>query len=209
MDHFDVSPPDKYGNKGCLLFVDHFTHFPVAYPVKSYDAETTADVILQHLLTWGPYEQIACDPGSAFTSDLVQGLVNKGLAFNMKVSLVDRPQSNGCEGSVKQYLRHLKTIVHDKRMVEHWGKPSIMAIINYHLASFPTSETGRYTPRQLMLGSLDGKAYDDMVDTLEANAHSANASEAKAYKADTYPANALQAIVQPVGETMLGMRIRK
>ena len=41
------------------------------------------------------------------------------------VSLVDRQESKGVEGSNKQLLRHLKTLVHEKRVVTKGSDPTI------------------------------------------------------------------------------------
>ena len=74
MDHFSVTPPTSDGYKGCLLLVEHFSHFPVAYPVKSFDADTVAAVLFKHFCTHGKFEEIASDQGSAFMADVVQQL---------------------------------------------------------------------------------------------------------------------------------------
>ena len=159
MDHFTVSPATEDGYIGCLLLVEHFSHFPVAYPVKSYDAETVARILFRHFCTYGKFDQIASDPGSAFTSEVILHL-SKFLGFVHKVSLVGRHESNGCEGSVKQYLRHLKTLVHDQRLINRWADDTVLCLINFHLASFPTSETGGLTPFQLKYGSDDAKYFN-------------------------------------------------
>ena len=159
MDHFTISPATSDGYIGCLLLVEHFSHFPVAYPIKSYDAETVAKILFKHFCTYGMFDQLASDPGSAFTSKVVEHL-SKYLGFVHKISLVGRHESNGCEGSVKQYLRHLKTLVHDERLVDNWADDTVLPLINFHLASFPTRETGRYTPFELKYGTEDSKYFN-------------------------------------------------
>ena len=104
------------------------------------------------------FDEIASDPGSAFTSDLIKHLETY-LRIPHKFSLVERHESNGCEGSIKQYLRHLRTIVHDENLKDRWGDDLVIGLINYHLMSFPTSETGGYTPCELKYGSRDAKYF--------------------------------------------------
>ena len=158
IDHLTVTPPDKDGNKCVILIVEHFSHFPVAYPAKSYDAETVAKTLFKHICTYGVFDQLASDPGSAFMSDVVQQL-NQWIGWHHKVSLVGRHQSNGCEGTGKQVLRHLKTLVLDERLHDRWGSDEVLPLINFHLASFPTSETGGLTPFELKYGSADYPYY--------------------------------------------------
>ena len=158
MDHFTVSPSTDDGYVGCLLLVEHFSHFPVAYPVKSYDAETVARILFKHFCTYGMFDQLASDPGSAFTAEVITHL-SSYLGFVHKISLVGRHESNGCEGSVKQYLRHLKTLVHDERLITRWADDTVLPLINFHLASFPTSETGGFTPFELKYGTDDAKHF--------------------------------------------------
>jgi hypothetical protein len=87
-------------------------------------------------------------------SEVVKNL-NNWLGIRHKVSLIGRHESNGCEGSGKQFLRHLKTLVYDERIVNKWSHDTVLPLINFSLCSFPTSETGGYTPFQLKYGTLD------------------------------------------------------
>jgi len=45
--------------------------------------------------------------------------------------------------------------VHDERIVEKWSDDTVLPLINFSLASFPTSETGGFSPFELKYGSLD------------------------------------------------------
>lgn len=154
IDHVSVTPADKNGNKCVILIVEHFAHFPQAYAAPDYSAETVAKILFKHICTFGMFDQIASDPGSSFLSDVVQSL-NKWLGFNHKVSLIGRHESNGCEGTGKQFLRHLKSLVLEERLVESWSDDTVLPLINFSLCSFPTSETGGFTPFQLKYGTQD------------------------------------------------------
>ena len=154
IDHVTVTPPDKYGNTCVILIVEHYSHFPQAYPAKDYSADTVAHTLFRHICTFGLFDQLASDPGSAFTSDVVKQL-NDYLGIHHKVSLVGRHESNGCEGSGKQFLRHLRTLVMDERLKDRWSDHTVLPLVNFFMASFPTSETGGFTPFQLKYGSKD------------------------------------------------------
>jgi hypothetical protein len=158
VDHVTVTPADKYGNTCVILVVEHYSHFPHAHAAKDYSAETVAIALFKHFCTFGVFDEIASDPGSAFMSDVVKEL-NRWLGIKHKVSLVGRHESNGCEGSGKQFLRHLTTLVCDERLQSEWSSDTVLPLINFHLAAFPTSETGGLTPFQLKYGTQDASFF--------------------------------------------------
>lgn len=180
VDIVTVTPPDRYGNGCLILIVEHFSHFPQAYPSKDYTAKSVARALFKHFTTFGVFDEVASDPGSAFMAEVVQQLI-VWLGMSHKVSLVGRHESNGCEGSSQQYLRHLTTLVADERLLESWSDDSVLPLINFALASFPTSETGGYTPFELKYGRQDasyfrlpdygdiGASAHDLIKELEAN----------------------------------------
>ena len=127
VDHVTVTPADKYGNTCVILIVEHFSHFPQAYPAKDYSADTVAHTLFRHICTFGLFDQLASDPGSAFMSDVVKQL-NDYLGIHHKVSLVGRHESNGCEGSGKQFLRHLRTLVMDERLRDRWSDDTVLPL---------------------------------------------------------------------------------
>jgi len=158
IDHVTVTPEDKHGNKCAIMIVEHFSHYPFVYAAKDYTAETAAGALFKHYCHQGTFEQLASDPGSAFMSEIFEQL-NTWLGTRHKVSLVGRHESNGCEGSNKQFLRHLKTLVMDTRLYDNWSDDAILPLINLHLASYPTEETGGYTPHQLKYGTEDARYF--------------------------------------------------
>ena len=91
------------------MVVEHFCHFPFVYAAKDYTAETVATVLFKHYCHHGTFEELASDPGSVFMSDVLKQL-NSWLRIYHEVSLVGRHESNGTEGSNKQFLRHLREV---------------------------------------------------------------------------------------------------
>ena len=154
IDHVTVTPADDAGNTCAILVVEHFSHFPQAYAAKDYTAETVARALFRHFCTFGCFDVLCSDPGSAFMAGVVQAL-NKWLGVRHKVSLIGRHESNGCEGSVKQFTRHLKSLVSDERLLNCWSDDTVLPLINFEMASYPTTETGGFTPFQLKYGTLD------------------------------------------------------
>ena len=169
IDFVTVTPADEAGNTCALLVVEHFAHFPQAYPAKDYSADTVARILFKHFCVFGVFDEVSSDPGSAFMAEVVQSLM-KWLGVRHKVSLIGRHESNGCEGSVKQFLRHLKALISDERLVHRWSDDTVLPLINFELASHPTVETGGFTPFQLKYGTLDAR-YFTLPDGIAPSAH--------------------------------------
>jgi hypothetical protein len=105
-------------------------------------------------MTWGIYDQIITDPGSDIMSAAVTTL-NKWLSVEHLVSLVGRHESNGVEGTNKQILRHLRTLVHDERndqIKRKWGSPSVYKAVEFFINTFDHTEAG-IIPIHARLGS--------------------------------------------------------
>ena len=158
IDHVTITPVDKHGHGVAILLVEHFSHFPTAYPASDYSAEAVAIALFKHYTTVGVFDQLVSDPGSAFMSEVVSQ-INHWFGVRHKVSLVGRHQSNGCKATSKQLLRHLTTLVLDERLYNRWSDDTVLPLINHQLASYPTEETGGFTPYQLKYGTVDAEYF--------------------------------------------------
>ena len=154
VDRLTVTPADKSGNTTLIVIVEHFTKHVAVYPAKDYTAQSLAIALFQYFTTFGVFEEVWSDPGSDLMSDMVQQL-NKWLGIKHVVSLVDRHESNGVEGSNKQLLRHLRTLVHDERVVKRWSDPTVLCLVTFALNDAINSETG-VRPFDAKFGSEDG-----------------------------------------------------
>ena len=47
----------------------------------------------------------------------------------------------------------------NERLYDKWSDDTVLPLINLHLVSYPTEETGKYTPLQLKFGTLDAKRF--------------------------------------------------
>ena len=158
IDHVSVTPVDRNGNCCAIVITEHFSHFVQVYPARDYSADTVVSALIKHYTTFGLFDELVSDPGSAFMSKAVATL-NELFNVRHKVSLVGRHESNGVEGSIKQFLRHLKTYVFDERVVDRWSDSNIISLINFTLNSRQTPETGSYTPFQLKFGTQDAEHF--------------------------------------------------
>jgi len=154
VDRLTVTPADKQGNTTLIVVVEHYTKHVAVYPAKEYTAQSLALALFQYFTTFGVFEEVWTDPGSDMMSDMVQQL-NQWLGIKHVVSLVDRHESNGVEGTNKQLLRHLKTLVHDERLVNRWSDPTILCLVTFAINDAINSETG-VRPFDAKFGSEDG-----------------------------------------------------
>eukprot|EP01037_Dinobryon_pediforme_P018520 gene18520-18800_t len=75
---------------------------------EDYSAETATTAAFKHICDYGlMIDGIISDPGSAFTSKLMEQLM-KWLSVKHMVSVVDVHTSNGVEPANREILRHLK-----------------------------------------------------------------------------------------------------
>jgi hypothetical protein len=159
IDHISVTrEPDHNGNTCAIIIVEHFSHFPQVYAAKDYSAETVVATLLKHFATFGAFDELVSDPGSSFMSDVVKQF-NELIGIRHKISLVGRHESNGCESLGGQFLRHLRTLVNDKRLNDRWSDDTVLPLVNFALCSHETPETGGYTPFQLKYGTQDAEYF--------------------------------------------------
>ena len=154
IDRLTVTPADERGNNTIIVIVEHWSKHMWGYPSHDYTAIAIATAIFVYMCTYGLFEELWSDPGSDIMSDVVKQL-NAWFGIKHVVSLVDRHESNGVEGTNKQILRHLKTLVHDERIVKKWSDPTVLPLIFFTINDAVNSETG-VRPLDAKFGSEDG-----------------------------------------------------
>ena len=140
---------DKY--RYLHVIVNHFTKFVYLYKARSADAVTAANAVLLYMAMFGPVQHIISDPGSNYTSKVMQE-VNRYMGLKRKVSLVDRHESNGVEPFNKQIKRHLSGIIYDSKYDKEWDEDAFIACIMDNLNNLPRVQTGGYTAMELVYG---------------------------------------------------------
>ena len=153
IDHLTVTPEDETGNKVVIMIVDLFDKFVDPSPHKDFTAETAAIALFKHICNYGMIDAVASDPGSAFTSEVVEQVL-KWLGPKHIISLVDVHTSSGVEPANREALRHLKALIYDERLLSRWSHDTVFPIIKFLINSHVSSETGM-EPFRLRFGDRD------------------------------------------------------
>jgi len=153
-DHLAVTPPDSDGNKVILVVVNHGTKLATLYPLKEYTAEAVATCLFRHFVSYGLTDSVISDPGSAFTSDVIEEL-HRYFGVKQRFSLVNRHESNGVERTNREILKHLRALVNDERCKDRWSNPTVIGLIQYILNSSFHSES-QAIPYELTFGTDAG-----------------------------------------------------
>ena len=151
IDHVTVTPPDEDGYVGLLLIVEHDTKFPQAYAIRDYTATTVAIVLFRHYCTFGSFDYIHSDLGSALTSTVVSHL-NSWPGTPHCVSLIGRHESNSTENVNGLFVGHFRRLVHEERLTNKWVSDTVLPLINHIMAASPNSELGGLSPAGLKFG---------------------------------------------------------
>ena len=153
VDRVTVTPEDCHGNNNAVVVVDHFSKHVNVTAASDYSATSMATALFVYFCTFGVFDEVISDPGSDLMSEAV-AQVNQWLGVAHKVSLVDRHQSNGVEGTNKILLRHLTALVNEERIKDRWSEPSVLCLINFALNDAVNSESG-VRPFDAKFGSAD------------------------------------------------------
>lgn len=144
---------DSLGNQYLLVMVNFFTKYVYLYAVVHKDAITTATCIFHYICTFGLFDFLRSDPGSDFTSEVMEHLL-QWLGPTRSLTLAKQPQADGVEGSNKQVLRHLRAICMEEDCRDRWSSPTILPIVQLIMNEHIHSETG-VAPMVAQFGDAD------------------------------------------------------
>jgi len=146
--------PESDGYKYLVVIYNLFTKFVTLYPTKDKTAESLANCLMRHFATYGLVDSLASDPGSDLTSQIIAHL-NEYLGIRHTISLVDRHESNGVERINQEILRHLRTMIHDTRLITKWTDPVTLSLVQLVINEQPNPALGNLSPLAATFGTSD------------------------------------------------------
>jgi hypothetical protein len=137
---------ENTNGRAVIVFVDLFTRFTFLYPISSFSAEATANVLLSLFSNWGIPEETLFDQGTNFLNQLNLELSEK-LMFSPFFTLTGDHQANGV--SERQCRTVLESVLKNLNSVD-WTDS--IDLIQFSLNCRPISKLGNITPFELMYG---------------------------------------------------------
>ena len=148
MDITGPYPVTPRGNKYLLTFIDHFTKYVEAYPMKDQTAESCARIYVTQIVTrHGSGSKLITDRGRAFMSSFFQETC-KILGIRTSRTSSYHAQSNG---QIERFHRSLHTGLSNYINANHnnWDNLVYFYVMAYRAT--PNTVTG-YSPYYLLHG---------------------------------------------------------
>ena len=165
---------DSNGYLYMIVIINLFTKHVHLTPTKDKSAITAAKAIFTYFACYGLCDIVRSDPGSDYTSTVVQQLLN-WLGPAQSLTLVDRPQADGVERLNREILKRITILcMEDIEIRNNWSDISVYMLVQYVINNSKHSETG-FTPFQLQFASIYTK-YFDLPQLAHANNQQSNES---------------------------------
>jgi len=143
--------PDAYGNRHILVIVDTFTRWTELYPVPDVGAETTAIMLGDYILRYGPPGIVHSDKGSAFIDTAFNALAKlAGIKITHPIA-GDKESTGIVERENKEVRKHLNNLMNENFMGDKWTMA--VKMVQRILNNTVHSTTG-CAPAQLLYGKI-------------------------------------------------------
>ena len=147
-DIFGPLPPTVRGNRFVLVFIDHFTKWPVLIPAATITAEHFVKYFHDYWITsFGCPSRLLTDGGPQFIADITQVFCSK-YNISKTVSTAYHPQSNGIAEAFMKVLGHSLSIL-TKYSASNWDLYCSTIAFAYRTTIHPKTAN---TPAYLTLG---------------------------------------------------------
>lgn len=146
MDFVGPLPESSAGNRFLMTFIDRYTRFPVAVPLKSSTAEAALACFMFHWVAlFGLPDHITTDNGPCFTSLQWKGEMQKyGIRHHYTTAY--HPQSNGL---IERWHRTLKDSL--AAQTGDWERNLPLTLLHLRTA---IKDDLKYAPAELVFGAI-------------------------------------------------------
>ncbi len=114
-------PEDKKGNACIMVGIDLFSRFIVLYPTRTTSAEAFADVILDHIGTFGVPSQILTDNGVEYCNKIIAKLAELIDVQHIKTLPSSKEENGICERANREVMDFLRDIIFEKQIKDSWS----------------------------------------------------------------------------------------
>jgi hypothetical protein len=119
VDSIGPLPEDEEGYKHILVIVDKFSRWVSLYPLRTLEAQETADALIQHCGIFGAPARIDTDGGSQFKSVVDEVISIIGARHH--VAIAHSHQESGIvERANKEVMRHLRGFMFEQSVEAGW-----------------------------------------------------------------------------------------
>ena len=147
MDIVGPLPKSRKGNRYILVVCDYATRYPEAIPLRSIEAETIAEELVQLFSRIGIPQEILTDQGSNFTSRLLQELYKLLHVHPIRTS----PYHPQTDGLVERFNQTLKTMLRKAAVDEGKDWDRLVPYLLFAYREVPQDSTG-FSPFELLYG---------------------------------------------------------
>lgn len=123
------------------MVVNHFTNFVALYPSKDNTATGMATALFSYFTTFGLADELASDPGSNLTAQVVAEL-SRAFGVRQVISMVGVHTASGVEGTNRLVLELLRDVCHDKQFRDRWSSPLVIGLVQFNINNAICTETG-------------------------------------------------------------------
>ena len=140
-------PRSRRGNQYILVVCDYATRYPEAMPLRSIDAGTVAEHLIQLFARVGIPREILSDQGTNFMSQLLKELYNLLRIHQIRTS----PYHPQTDGLVERFNKTLKSLL--RKLVNKEGRDwdRLLPYILFAYREVPQDTTG-FSPFELLYG---------------------------------------------------------
>jgi len=118
-------------NKHIMVILDTFSRFIQLYGIADTTIISARKVLVKHIGTFGSPREILSDNAREFNSNLCIEIMKFTGIHHLKIMPYSH-QENLCERANKEVMKHLRSIVYDKSILEYWEEclPLVTRIYN-------------------------------------------------------------------------------
>jgi ribosomal protein L21E len=143
-DPFIPKPDYNYA----LVVVDKYTRYPMAYPIRSLNAKTVCDCLLNIFMTYSIPKVISSDCGSNFTSQWTKEFLRR-MGCSPRFNTPGHPEAAGL---VERCNSSLKTAIFKLCQGDPKGWHRLLPYVVWSLREVPNSTT-HVSPHMLLFGT--------------------------------------------------------